>query len=93
MSTSQRAMMLCCWGVKAGMKSCLQVKLSALENATVFKGVLQMSKFTFALLCFALVYFTLLYFTFWFACLLTYLRTSKKCSGIFSYCFANLTVK
>ena len=59
MSTLQRAVMLCGWGVKAGM-ACLQVKLhvcvmpymSALENTTVFKGALQMSRFTLLLLYF-----------------------------------------
>jgi len=58
MRTSQRAVMLCGWGVEDGM-ACLQVKLSvvisisALGNARVFKGALQMSRFT-------LLYFTLL---------------------------------
>ena len=43
--------MFCIWEVKAGV-ACLQVKmcmlphLSALENATVFEGALQMSRFT-----------------------------------------------
>jgi len=46
-STSQRAVMLCSWGVKAGM-ACLQVKLCVLPylSALVFKGALQMSRFT-----------------------------------------------
>ena len=54
MSTSQRAVMLCRWGVKAGIAflqvNCVSVAishlLSALENAIVFKGALQMSTFT-----------------------------------------------
>jgi len=47
MSTSQRAVMLCGWGVKAGM-ACLQVKLCVAipERFVVFKGALQMSMFT-----------------------------------------------
>jgi len=47
MSTSQRAVMLCIWGVKAGM-ACLQVKLGVLPylSALLFKGALQMSRFT-----------------------------------------------
>jgi len=49
MSTSQRAGMLCGWGVTAGM-AYLQVKLCVaisehLENALVFKDALQMSRF------------------------------------------------
>jgi len=55
MSTSQKVVMLCGWGVKADMV-CLQVELCVavskhFENATVFKGALQMSRFT--LLCFS----------------------------------------
>jgi len=51
MSTRKRVVMLCGWEVKAGM-ACLQVKncvlpyVGALENALVFKGALQMSRFT-----------------------------------------------
>jgi len=51
MSTSQRAVMLCGWGVKAGM-ACLQVKLCVAisercrKYTWLFKGALQMSRFT-----------------------------------------------
>jgi len=44
MSTGQTAMMLCGWGVKAGMW--VLPYLSALENAIVFKGTLQIYRFT-----------------------------------------------
>jgi len=52
MSTSERAMMLCGWGVKAGMarlqvyRNCVLPYLSALENAIVFKGALRTFMFT-----------------------------------------------
>jgi len=56
MSTSQRPVMLCGWGVNAGM-ACLQVKLCVaiserFGNAIglVIKGTLQMSRFPFTLL-------------------------------------------
>jgi len=64
MSTSQTAVMLYGWEVKAGM-ACLQVKLcvaiylSALENALVFKGALQMSRFTSTFTSFSLCYDTI----------------------------------
>jgi len=59
MSTSQRAVMLCGWGVKAGM-ACLQVKLCVAisercrKYTWLFKGALQMSRFT--LLTYLLTY-------------------------------------
>jgi len=53
MSTSHRAVMLCGWGVKGGIaflfagKLCIAISKRFLENALiVFKGALQMSRFT-----------------------------------------------
>jgi len=49
MSTNQRAVMLCGWGIKAGM-TCLQVKLcvavSERFRKCTLKGALQISRFT-----------------------------------------------
>jgi len=48
MSTSQRAVMLCGWGVKAGM-ACLQVKVGVAISERFrknIKGTFQMSRFT-----------------------------------------------
>jgi len=51
--------MLCGWGVKAGVANCRQIcvlpYLSALENAIVFKGALQMFRFTFYFFNFTLL--------------------------------------
>ena len=54
-STSQRVVMLCGWGVKEGMaylrvKLCVAIYLSTLEHALVFKGTLQMTRFSFTIL-------------------------------------------
>jgi len=50
MSTSQSLVMICGWGVKAGVArvqvNCVLPYLSTLENVLVFKGTLQMSRFT-----------------------------------------------
>jgi len=63
MSTSQRAVMLCGWGVKACM-ACFQVKLCVViserfENGIVLKGALQMFRFSFLSLYFYTKYIVL----------------------------------
>jgi len=58
MSTSQKAMMLCGWGVKTGM-ACLQIKLCVAISqrygkcTSYLKALYKMSRFTLLLLYFA----------------------------------------